>query len=305
MITNEPSSLLPPALDNQLNISEPASAERQLRILNPDDPSWGIPKALLTWAASIGFLIFVPVLVILPYVVYLSLNSRVPPPQAMGTDKTFLFLSMLGVIPAHILTFGVAWIVVTNWGRYPFWETVGFSWPKSFGPWTSAALYTGVALVLLGVGALVTSILGGGKTQLDQLIESSYQTRVATAFLAVVTAPFVEELIHRGILYPALQRALGVPAAIAIVSIMFAGVHVYQYSNNLGVIAVITLLSLTLTVVRAVTGKLLPSFMIHLVFNGVQSVLLLIQPFFEKADKVIPSKIPALALIQTALHHLI
>ena len=305
MITNEPSSFSPTDLESPPIISDPAPSEQPVRIINPDDPPWGIPKALLAWAISIACLLVVPVVVILPYIVYLSLHSRMPRPEVLGTDKTVLFLSILGAIPAHILTLAVAWAIVTSWGRYPFWETVGFSWPKSFGPWTSASLCAGVALVLLGIGLLITSIMGGGKTQLDQLIESSYQARVVTAFLAVATAPFVEELIHRGILYPAFQRALGVPAAVAIVSIMFAGVHVAQYKNNLGVIAVISVLSVTLTVVRAVTGKLLPSFIIHLVFNGIQSVLLLIEPFFEKADKVIPSKVPALELVQIALRHLI
>jgi membrane protease YdiL (CAAX protease family) len=305
VITNEPPSFSPPALDNELDFSDPAPSEQQLRIIDPDNPPWGIPKALLTWALSIAFLIVVPLVVIVPYVVYLSLHSRILQPEALSADKTVLFLSILGAIPAHILTVAVAWAIVTSWGRYPFWETVGFSWPKSFGPWTNAAFCGAVAVVLLGIGLLITSIVGGGKTQLDQLIESSYQARVATAFLAVATAPFVEELIHRGILYPALQRTLGVPAAVAIVSIMFAGVHVVQYKNNLGVIAVISVLSVTLTVVRAVTGKLLPSFMIHLVFNGIQSVFLLIEPFFEKADKVMPSKVPALEFIQSALHHLL
>jgi membrane protease YdiL (CAAX protease family) len=48
------------------------------------------------------------------------------------------------------------------------------------------------------------------------------------------------------------------------------------------VIVVITLLSVILTVARAVTGKLLPSFIIHLVFNGVQSVLIVLSGFIDK-----------------------
>ena len=37
--------------------------------------------------------------------------------------------------------------------------------------------------------------------------------------------------------------------------------------------------SFTLTYVRAYTGKLLPSFVIHLVFNGVQSLIIALAPF--------------------------
>ena len=37
-----------------------------------------------------------------------------------------------------------------------------------------------------------------------------------------------------------------------------------------------------LTVARAVTGKVLPAFIIHLVFNGIQSVLIVLGAFVDK-----------------------
>ncbi|HKU75528.1 MAG TPA: CPBP family intramembrane glutamic endopeptidase, partial [Pyrinomonadaceae bacterium] len=86
----------------------------------------------------------------------------------------------------------------------------------------------------------------------------------------------------RGLLYKALEKAGGVAVAIVIVSLLFAGVHVFQYRNNVAVIAVITLLSITLTVTRAVSGKVLPAFIIHLVFNGIQSVLIVLGAFVDK-----------------------
>ena len=141
----------------------------------------------------------------------------------------------------------------------------------------------------------------GEKTALDQLIESSFQARLATAFLAVATGPLVEELVYRGVLYPAFERVLGVGGAIALVSILFAGVHVAQYINNIAVIAVISLLSVVLTTTRAKTGSVLPGFLIHLVFNGVQSILIVLQPFLEKADQATPKAAPA---VTVAVHWL-
>jgi membrane protease YdiL (CAAX protease family) len=126
---------------------------------------------------------------------------------------------------------------------------------------------------------LFTQFLGGKETALDQIINSSVKARFATAFLAFATAPLVEELIFRGVLYPALQRAIGMIGAVAIVTVLFAGIHVFQYYENLAVVAVITLLSLTLTLLRAYTRRLLPSFVLHLVFNGIQAAFLVLQPF--------------------------
>jgi membrane protease YdiL (CAAX protease family) len=97
-----------------------------------------------------------------------------------------------------------------------------------------------------------------------------------------VTAPLIEELIYRGVLYRGIEKAAGIGLAITLVSLLFAGVHVYQYRNNIAVIIVITLLSITLTVARAVSGRVLPSFIIHLVFNGIQSVLIVLAAFVNK-----------------------
>jgi membrane protease YdiL (CAAX protease family) len=224
----------------------------------------------------------------IPYLVYRASTGAAGTPDSLMADKNFIFFSVIGVIPAHLLTLGLAWAVVTRFGRYPFWKTLGWQCPANFGPWKSV----GIAVALLGVGLLITWLVGGKKTELDELINSSYRTRVATAILAATTGPLVEEIVYRGMLYSALQRALGVIWGVLIVSVLFAGVHVYQYRSNVGVILVISLLSVTLTLVRAYTGKLLPSFLIHFVFNAIQSVLLVLQ----KSEPLPPKTLPAEAV---------
>lgn len=243
---------------------------------NPNDPPWGVSQAILIWVISIGLLFIVPLLAILPYVLYkVLLYGSV---EGLGTDANLIFISIISVLPAHILTFLVVWFVVTDKGRRPFWQTLGWTWPTNFGPWKTI----GLAVALFGVGGLITWLFGGGETQLDQIINSSLRARFATALLAAVTGPLVEELIYRGVLYSALQRAFGMLWAVVVVSILFAGVHVLQYYKNLGVIAVIVILSVSLTLVRALTGRLLPSYVMHLVFNGIQAAFLVLQPFVEK-----------------------
>ena len=140
-----------------------------------------------------------------------------------------------------------------------------------------------LAMALLALGWLITWIVGGSETQIDQLIKSSTAARITTAFLAAATAPFVEELIYRGVLYPAFDRAFGTVCAVLVVSVMFASIHLLQYHNNLGVIAVIAMLSISLTLVRARTGRLFPCFLMHLVFNGIQSIVIVAAPYLESA----------------------
>jgi membrane protease YdiL (CAAX protease family) len=290
--TNEPASPDISLIDAYAHTSDqqptpPAPAE-----INPDDPPWGVGWAVLVFVTSLVLLVVMQIAVAVPYVVYKTTSGGST--AGLERDPTLIFFSILGVVPAHLLTLLIVWFLVSNRGRRPFWQTLGWSFPRNFGLGKTIAL----AVVLLGVGVLFTQFLGGKETALDQIINSSIKARFATAFLAFATAPLVEELIFRGVLYPALQRAIGMVAAVAIVTILFAGIHVFQYFDNFGVVAVITMLSLSLTLLRARTGRLLPSFVLHLVFNGIQAAFLIVQPFVEKLS---PDSKPVVGFF---IHHL-
>ena len=244
--------------------------------IDPDNPPWGILQALLLWLLSVALIIILPVFSILPYVVYQMMKqAQLYDPTK---DSNVIFLSILAVFPAHILTLLIVWLIVTNRGRRPFLQNLGWTWPDNFGPWKCV----GLAVLLLLMGVLFTWLFGGPETQLEQIVKSSLKARFVLAFLAVITAPLVEEIIYRGILYPAVQRTFGMLWAVGVVSILFAGVHVFQYYNNFAVVSVIAVLSVTLTLVRARTRSLLPCFVIHLVFNGLQALFLVFQPVLEK-----------------------
>ena len=234
------------------------------------------------WIASIFFLLILPLLYALPYLVLRVVKFGPPTPEALSSDKMLIFFSVLGILPTHLLTFVIVWLVVTYGGRRPFWQNIDFDWPRNMSPAATTLVSVLVATLLFLMAIGFTRLFGERKTDLDILIESSVYTRMATALVAVVSAPLVEELVYRGLLYRALEKAAGMAVAIGLVSLLFAGVHVFQYRNNLAVIAVITLLSITLTVARATTGKVLPAFIMHLVFNGIQAIFIVLGGFLDK-----------------------
>jgi len=306
-VTNPPSPFQPP-VDEQTTttpteLNEPSDVVAPPQafvpaIIDPDRPPWAEPKwrgvlsAFLVWAGSVACLVFVPLVLLVPYLIYRIVNGST---QAVLThlesDKAFLFLSVLGVIPAHVLTFLICYLLVTGRRKYPLGKTLGLSWPSSWSPLKGGLTCVLIAGALFGGGALITYYFPGEKTQLDMLIESSAGARIVTALLAVVTAPVVEEMVYRGILYPAMANVFGSAFAIAIVSFLFAGVHYLQYQNNLAVVGVITLVSITLTAVRAYTRRLLPCLVVHLVFNGIQAVIILLYPFLPKPESS-PQPVP-------------
>lgn len=253
--------------------------------------------AILTWVGSVALLFGTSLISLVLIMLYFfsrygSLEQdRLR--QLLTTDKTAVLLQVLAVIPAHLLTLGLAWAVVTNFGKRPFWETLGWSWNRGVGFWVSC----GLALALLLFGGLLTKYYGGEPTDIDQIISNSTASRFVLAFLATATAPLVEEVIYRGILYSALQRAIGVAWAVVGVTVLFAAVHVVQYYNNISVIIAIGFLSLTLTLVRAYTGRLLPCFIIHFIFNGLQSLYIILQPYFSKPEALPTQKSGVLLLL--------
>lgn len=240
--------------------------------------------ALLVWFLSLAVQIFIPVIFLIPYAFKSGLNPANPDFAKALVDlslsKTGIFLQIIALLPTHVLTFLFVWALVTHLGKYPFLAVIGWSWPPKLGLWRSI----GLGCLLFAGGTAIAHLFGSEKpTMLEQIINSSLAARYTLAVLAVFTAPFVEEFVYRGVLFAPLQRLAGPVVAGVLTLALFTGIHVPQYWPNLGVIAAIAFLSVALTIVRVKTGRLLPCIVIHLVFNGIQSALLLIEPYLSSS----------------------
>jgi len=270
-VTNYPDATEIPA---QIDTTQQTLADAPLRDeINPDNPPWGILSAFLTWLFSVALLLL-PQIFALPYVAVRYQGER-PTIETLIADKTFILIIVIGIIPVHLLTLAVAWAVATRLGRFSAMRVFGLSWPSNFRLWHSVAL----ALLLFGLAWLFTALFGGQDTDLERILRSSRAAALITAFIAVATAPLVEEVIYRGLLYSALQNLFGKVIAVIAVASAFAGLHVLQYWPNVAAIGSIAMLSVVLTLVRARTGRLLPCFAIHMIFNGIQSIIIVAEPY--------------------------
>lgn len=244
--------------------------------ISPNNPPWNTPTALAVWFMSVVLIAVVPLVFILPYFIFNRQNSL----ESLQTNPTIILLNIIGTFPAHILTMVLAWAVVTNLKKYSFWDVLG---------WRSGGFAWWYYLIILGgffgVAAIVGYFLPEQENEMIRILRSSRNVVYLVAVLATFTAPLVEEVIYRGILYSAVQRSVGIGWAVLIVTALFAGVHFLQYWGSPGTIILICLLSLILTLIRVRTNNLLPCFILHTVFNGLQSVSLI---FYDDFSKIQP-----------------
>lgn len=250
--------------------NETAAAE----VFDPDNPPWNVRSAAAVWLLSVLLILFLPMIALFPYLAARGVRgSKAEIQDFVLNDPTAVLIQILSVIPAHFITFAAAWLVVTRGRKYDFFQAIG--WKSGGMRWWHYPLILGAFFT---VAAIIGSYFPERETDLIRILKSSKTAVYAVAILSVATAPIVEEVVYRGLLYSAIQRSAGKVFAVAIVTILFTVVHIPQYYQSISTIGLLALLSLILTVVRAATKNLLPCFILHLIFNAVQSVLLLFNP---------------------------
>jgi hypothetical protein len=293
-MSHQESDLTAPISATNYSEFQPAFPEQQRPVpVGPNNPPWGVGGAVLTWLGSILLLLIVQTAFTVGYVIYRHVNllSGDEVKAFLTEDKWAIFAQVIALLPTHILTLMLIWAVVTQFGRYSFWSTVGWDWGR--GPRLGMSIT--LAIAMLVVGGLIGYFAGAQQTSIDLMILRSPPARYAIAILATLTAPLVEELTYRGVIYPALQRRMGIIWAVVTTTVLFALVHVPQYLGSFAVITTVGLLSLFLTVIRAYSGRLLPAIVIHTVFNGIQSIYIIFGPQIDQMMKNEP-KAPALAM---------
>lgn len=241
--------------------------------------AWGLGQGLLVWLLSVLLVLFVPLAGSIAYLAIADpsvLTDGTLAEVAKGRSD-LIVVNILFVLPAHLLTLGAAWMIVTANGKRDFLDSLGWDW-GGFKWWHAAAILLG----FFAVSALITQFLPEQEHELLRILRSSKTALYAVAFLATFTAPFVEEVIYRGVLYSPAEKRLGKAGAVILVTFLFSIIHVPQYLPSYSTIVLIFLLSLVLTLIRATTSNLLPCVVLHLIFNGLQSIRLVADPLLQK-----------------------
>jgi membrane protease YdiL (CAAX protease family) len=157
-------------------------------------------------------------------------------------------------------------------GKYhaPFWPAIRWNWPRS--QWQLLMLG---AVMLLALGLLQSILPMPKDTPFEHLFDRPRDAYLL-AIIAVSVGPLMEELFFRGFFYPVVARRWGAAWGIFLTALPFALMHLPQYGWAWGPMLVILVVGVVCGTVRAVTGSVGASFLVHVGYNGAQMLIAIV-----------------------------
>jgi membrane protease YdiL (CAAX protease family) len=157
-----------------------------------------------------------------------------------------------------------------------FWRTLGWRKipPKTDGQPRNPLIFFFIGC---GISLLVFALTAVMKTPENTPIEQVFkfkQTAILFVITAVLIAPLAEETIFRGYLYPMFARWFGIVPSIVVTGVLFGLMHGPQLGGAKSLIAVMSLVGIIFTAVRARTGTVFASYLMHLGYNSLIGVSL-------------------------------
>jgi membrane protease YdiL (CAAX protease family) len=280
--------------------TEPVATEPVVRILEPDSadavvihadelaPDSGMlpqvpqyPADLqITWSWA-HFIIFVFFSFISLIIIQGFLALAVLPHDQKLTPKQmeqFLLSKPEFAIGSMLVWYAVVffflYVTLSLLRGHPFWECLGWRKIRAAGNGKERSPFV---FLLGGCGlSVVVALLTSHMKTPDQMpVEELFKYR-STALLfmamAVLVAPLVEETLFRGYLYPLFARSFGVTPSIVITGTLFGLMHGAQLGWTVSLVSVLIIVGIVFTIVRARTGSVFASYLMHLGYNSLIAV---------------------------------
>ncbi len=108
------------------------------------------------------------------------------------------------------------------------------------------------------------------------MLRTPFDAWLMSAF-GVLIAPFAEEVLFRGLLFPALARRTGALLSLTVTSVLFGAIHAQQLAGAWVQIGCIVLVGVVLTAIRWRFHSLACSTLVHVGYNGALFVMLFVQ----------------------------
>jgi membrane protease YdiL (CAAX protease family) len=197
-----------------------------------------------------------------------------------AANPWYLLLSQLALWAGFL---GAVVVASRRNGTRSLARDYGLSWPTWHDLKTGVAggalgrLPSVIILILVVVATNGFANPSSAGRQIDGLTPEGTAGWVIMGLFLVVGAPFVEELLFRGLIQGAFTRRVGPTPAIFVTAVIFCFAHVL----NEGPVAPLVLFpaALVLGYLRHRSGRLAPGMIAHATFNAIALALLLVPAF--------------------------
>ncbi len=241
------------------------------------EPKPNLPREKWRIRDLLVFILFIPIALVaanvIVFVGYAILAPIVHWTISIAKLQTNVIFLLVLQLVFYIFLLAYIYFFIALYYRDSFWG--GLKWKKLSAHNVLRFLLGGAALSLLVM--IVPPFLPEKKSFPLEKMFNSPASAYAIAVFAVLIAPFMEELLFRGLLFAFFEKHGGLTFAIVSTAILFAGLHIPEYWGAWDHVVLILIVGLTFSIVRGVTGSLTPSFVLHLAYNGTLMLLLFLQ----------------------------
>ena len=90
----------------------------------------------------------------------------------------------------------------------------------------------------------------------------------------------MEELLFRGLLFAFFEKHGGLTFAVIATALLFAGLHIPEYWGLWDHVVMILIVGVVFSLVRGMTRSVMPSYILHLAYNGTLMLLLYFHTYY-------------------------
>lgn len=222
-------------------------------------------------------------------------------------SKPFFAIGSMIIWEASLIFF--LYVTIALLPSAPFWRSLGWRTLPSRVPGVVRKPWP---YLFLGCALSIGVFIVNSKTQAPENapIEELFKHRTTMLLfmgMAVLFAPLVEETLFRGYLYPLLARLTssiasyfgvessaavrhGVGSSIVLTGVIFGLVHGYQLGWSISLVLTLIVVGIVFTYVRARSGTVYASYLLHLGYNSTIAIATLIGFIVTKGFTQMPPR---------------
>jgi membrane protease YdiL (CAAX protease family) len=243
-----------------------------------------VPEDLLiswSWAHFIIFVIFAFISLI---VIQTALAAHYAPSGHLAAKELEEYLlsnpkfAIGSMVIWYAVLFFFLYVTLSILRGHAFWRILGW---RTIQPRAREMPRNPLVYFMAGCGlSLFVAVISSQmktpeKVPMEELFKHR-ETALLFIAMAVLIAPLVEETLFRGYLYPLFARSFGIAPGIIITGVCFGAMHGAQLGWTWSLVSMLILVGIVFTIVRARTGSVLASYLMHLGYNSLISVFAIV-----------------------------